>query len=357
MRDLIPTTPERGGMQRFIYRSVFPLTVYITRTARFLDVICAADSLKREEALALLRVFGFVEALEISLERSGAHLTFSQRLLTVFLPAAPAADSAPRLDAGHPGMLQYEKTSPAASDPGNAGGAENGEREGECAMCCRYFIDDKVDEFAAFFEQAAASPLTEKMVARIGKPLRTSGEINPCDIVPVIARDKKGTVRAFPMVWGFSPASLGDGQSGPRRSAPLFNARVETASSKPSFSEAWSSHRCAVPASWFFEWGPPPADPDAPVTLAKNGKARYVIQPRGASVTWLAGLYHTENRGGLTYPAFTVLTRDSAGDMRGVHDRMPVMLPSDLAELWTDPAADPAKIVKCALTDLFVEVG
>ena len=163
MRDLIPTTPEQGGMQRFIYRSVFPLTVYITETSRFLDVICAADSLKRDEALALLRVFGFVEALEISLERSGAHLTFSQRLLTVFLPDAPAADSAPRLDAGHPGMLQYEKTSPAASDPGNAGGAENGEREGECAMCCRYFIDDKVDEFAAFFEQAAASPLTEKM--------------------------------------------------------------------------------------------------------------------------------------------------------------------------------------------------
>ena len=349
-------------MQRFIYRSVFPVTFYIAARRRLLDVICTADPLGRDDALALLRVFGFAEGLEIAVERSGAHVTFSQALLTVFLPS-PLPDPAPRIDGGHPGMLQYGRTpedpSPAGED-GAAGGndpADDDSPEGGQAMCCRYFIDDKVDEFADLFEQAAASPLAAKMVARIGRPLRTSGEISPGDIVPVIARDKKGAVRAFPMMWGFAPSSAEGEKNASRRGAPLFNARVETASVRPAFAEAWASHRCVIPASYFFEWGPPPEDPDAPAVLAKNGRARYVIQPRAASVVRLAGLYHTERRGDLTYPAFTVLTRDSAGDMKAVHDRMPVMLPADLTELWTDPAADPAKIVRCALTDLFVEAG
>ena len=338
MRDLIPTTEERNGMQRFIYRSIFPITFYVAETARYLDVICTVDYLRQEETVALLRVFGFADGLEIVVERSGPHITFSQKLLTVEVA----------LDAEALSIIQCKR--PPSALPGKS---ETSGWEGDPDMCCRYFIDDKVDEFADLFEQAAASPLTMKMVAKLGKPLKTAGEINPSDMVPVIARDKKGQIRAFPMVWGFKPTA--DGKFGQKRGSPLFNARIETAAEKPSFSEAWTSHRCVIPASYFFEWGPPPVEADAPLTRA--GKARYVIQPCGASGTWLAGLYRTETDGDLSYPSFTILTRDSAGEMTRVHDRMPVMLPKTLIDSWTDPEENPNWISKSAITRLMVEAG
>jgi hypothetical protein len=33
-----------------------------------------------------------------------------------------------------------------------------------------------------------------------------------------------------------------------------MNARTETAPVKPTFKEAWASHRCIIPASWYYEW-------------------------------------------------------------------------------------------------------
>lgn len=44
------------------------------------------------------------------------------------------------------------------------------------------------------------------------------------------------------MKWGFSGRTL------------LMNARSETASVKATFKEAWLSHLCIVPASWYYEW-------------------------------------------------------------------------------------------------------
>lgn len=326
-------------MQRFIYRSVFPITFYVASSARYLDVICTVDYLRREETLNLLRIFGFAPEVEIIVERSDPHITFSQKLLCVEVA----------LDADALSMIKCMQALPAPSE------AVGEAVEGDPDMCCRYFIDDKVDEFAEYFEQAASSPLTMKMVAKLGKPLKTAGEINPGDMVPVIARDKRGAVRTFPMVWGFAPQATG--KFGLKSSGPLFNARVETASQKPSFSEAWTSHRCVIPASYFFEWGPPPVEEDAPVQLTRAGKARYIIQPKGASVTWMAGLYRMEQDGDLTYPTFTVLTRDSTGDMKSVHDRMPVMLPATLIPTWTDPSENPSWISKSAITRLMVEAG
>ena len=215
-------------------------------------------------------------------------------------------------------------------------------------MCCRFYIEDRVDDFSGYFEQVSASPLTGRMAARLARPLKTAGEIFPTDMVPVVAADRKGAVRAFPMVWGFTAE-----QTGKRRL--LINARAETAASTAAFREAWNAHRCIVPASFFFEWGAPPAEGAFPLT--KAGKARYRIHPAGKPVTWLAGLYRTETAGDLTYPVFTILTRESAGDMRAVHGRMPVIFPDPLVEEWILPQNDPARLIDEAVTDLLVTAG
>ncbi|MBR4204450.1 MAG: SOS response-associated peptidase [Clostridia bacterium] len=322
---LIPTSEEHNGIRYYIYRSFFPIIFFISESTRILDVICTVDFLSREETLALLTCFGFIRGMHIGVSRKGAHVTFVQKLITVRIPES--------LDTPLDSMIQYVKPE---------------DRQEETAMCCRYYIDDKADEFAEYFKQAAASPLKDKMVARLARPLRISGEISPTDMVPVLAWDKKGSIRAFPMVWGFTPEPS-------RRGRPLVNARVETAAVVPSFRDAWASHRCIIPASYFFEWGPPQSEDN--VRLTKAGKARYIIQSKGTSPTWLAGLYHTETVSGLTYPSFTILTRDSAGDMRAIHNRMPVILPSSFMEEWITPQKDPAKLIRYALTDLYVAAG
>ena len=107
-------------------------------------------------------------------------------------------------------------------------------------MCTRFYIEKENAELQDIMEAARRSALTMKFLKKIAKPLLTSGEIRPTDLVPMIAPNQKGTRSVFPMKWGFSL---------PRSSSPVVNARVETASEKPMFKDHWIKHRCIVPAS------------------------------------------------------------------------------------------------------------
>ena len=136
------------------------------------------------------------------------------------------------------------------------------------------------------------------------------------------------------MKWGFTGKTL------------LINAKSETAAIKPTFRDAWGSHRCIVPASWYFEWEH---------FLTNNGKKKtgdkFMLQPKGSSVTWLCGLYRIEN--GL--PCYVVLTREPSEEIRFIHDRMPLMLPETYVDDWIRPDAKPEEIIKAAQTDILYE--
>ena len=131
----------------------------------------------------------------------------------------------------------------------------------------------------------------------------------------------------------------------------MVNARVETASTKPTFKESWERHRCVVPASYYFEW--------EHLINAATGKAKtgdkYMIQPKGSAVTWLAGLYRIEDISGIQIPVCTVLTREPSEEIRFIHDRMPVILPGDDIEKWINPDSKPDEIIKNAMTDMVFE--
>ena len=137
------------------------------------------------------------------------------------------------------------------------------------------------------------------------------------------------------MFWGFTG-----------RPSLLINARSETAGIRPAFSESWTAHRCAVPASYYFEW----IRLTGPDGRKRTGD-RYRIRPKGAGVAWLAGLYRMEEG----FPHFTILTREPAEEIRFIHDRMPVILNRDSADAWIRPENDPDRIVKTALNDMIYE--
>ena len=198
-------------------------------------------------------------------------------------------------------------------------------------MCGRYVIEE-TSVMQPIVDDMMRSSLVQKWNALY--PVKTYGEMSPTDIVPVIAsnRDRKRAV--FPMKWGFNGRTL------------LINARVETAAEKPTFRDAWKKHRCIVPASYYCEWEH---------LIGNNGRKKtgdkYAIQPENCSVTWLCGLYRFEN----DLPFFVILTRKPAEQIRFIHDRMPLILPEHLVDAWIDPDADPAELVREAVTDVVAE--
>jgi putative SOS response-associated peptidase YedK len=198
-------------------------------------------------------------------------------------------------------------------------------------MCCRYWFDES-PELRPFVEEMNRSPLVEKFV-KTG-PITTQGEVRPTNVVPVIASNKRGQKAVYPMKWGFSGRTL------------LVNARSETASTKPTFSDAWKSHRCIVPASYYFEWEH---------LISNDGKKKtgpkYLIQPKDSAVTWMCGLYRIEE--GL--PVFVILTRAPGEEIRFIHDRMPLILPEQYVGEWIKPETRPEELVKEAQTEMYFE--
>ena len=198
-------------------------------------------------------------------------------------------------------------------------------------------MDDAPSELTDIIAAAINSPLADKFIKKFGRPLITRGEVRPTDIVPVIAPNKNGLRTVYPMRWGFK---------NPDHDSTVFNARTETADRKPTFKDAWNSHRCIIPASYYFEW-------EHFKSLGGKSKTgdKYAIQPTGATVTWLCGLYRIEN--GL--PVFVVLTREPGEALRSLHDRMPLILSEDKINAWINPKTNPSTLLQYALTDMVAE--
>ena len=192
-------------------------------------------------------------------------------------------------------------------------------------MCGRYYIaeDDLSDELSRMIDELNRKKTPEG--------LKTSGEIFPSDIVPVLANSRKQDVQPFAMRWGYA---FPNGR-------PIINARSETAAQKPMFKDGMRQRRCVIPASHYFEW-------------ERRGAARtkYAIRPAHADTLYLAGIYHLENHDGVIVPAFTILTRDAALGIAFIHPRMPVLLPPDATADWLNPGYNAEEVVAAALTEM-----
>ena len=195
-------------------------------------------------------------------------------------------------------------------------------------MCGRYWLKGS-PELDPIIEEMNQSPLIKRW--QLEGDITTAGEVRPSAVVPVIAPDKDGARAVFPMKWGFTARSL------------LINARIETASEKPTFAESWKRRRCIIPASWYFEW-----EHLTDAAGRKKTGSKYAIRPGEEKITWLCGLYRIENG----YPVFVVLTREPGESVRFIHDRMPLILPKHLVSEWIRPGTRPEELLPEALTDM-----
>jgi putative SOS response-associated peptidase YedK len=131
--------------------------------------------------------------------------------------------------------------------------------------------------------------------------------------------------------WGLVPSWAKD----LRIAAKLINARSETITQKSAFKAAASRRRCLIPADGYYEW-----------MVTDDGKVPMFLH--GDGVLAFAGLYElrpdAEDRDHWlwTYTILTCTTQDVLGH---VHDRSPVVVPTDLRSAWLDPAlTDPTSV-------------
>lgn len=188
----------------------------------------------------------------------------------------------------------------------------------------------------------------QEMSIKLGKSLIMSGDLFPSDISPVLAPNKYGNMAVFPMAWGFTHKAT---------TKPLVNCRVETADSKPLWRDSWYRRRCVIPASWYYEWGYPVYEDDSRSVIEHRNakKVKYAIQTEGSNITYIAGLYRYEEHSGMQVPMFTVLTKESVGNVKDIHDRMPLILDKEDVKEWIRPNVDPAAVVEKALTNMVFE--
>jgi putative SOS response-associated peptidase YedK len=146
--------------------------------------------------------------------------------------------------------------------------------------------------------------------------------IAPTQPVAVVRAEEPGSGRTLSLLrWGLLPRATAE----PKR--PLINARAETASSVPSFREAFARRRCLIPASGFFEW----------TGTGKKRQPWYFRMASGRAFAF-AGLWEPPFDP-VDAPTATILTTEPNQIARPLHDRMPVILaPEDYAR-WLDPQA------------------
>ena len=205
-------------------------------------------------------------------------------------------------------------------------------------------------EMAEVLIKVRKMSLAQEMSVKLGKSIIMLGDLFPEDIAPVLAPNKYGNVAIFPMAWGFTHKAT---------TKPLANCRVETADKKALWRDSWYRRRCVIPASWYYEWGYPVYEDDSRsmIELRNAKKVKYAIQTEGSDITYIAGIYRYEEHDGMHVPVFSVLTRESAGIVRDIHERMPIVLGKDSLQDWIRPDGDPSAIVEKALSNMVFETA
>jgi putative SOS response-associated peptidase YedK len=147
--------------------------------------------------------------------------------------------------------------------------------------------------------------------------------ISPASMVPVYLQDSWKVMR-----WGLIPSWSKE----QKLKYATFNARSDSLVNKPAFRSAWKhGQRCLIPATGYFEW--------------KNEgtlKTPYFIRSiHNDEPLVFAGLWDWWHDEASEIYSCTIITRDADNSLREIHDRMPLMLEPDLADLWLhgDPGA------------------
>jgi putative SOS response-associated peptidase YedK len=188
-------------------------------------------------------------------------------------------------------------------------------------MCGRFSFHSPHETVVQLFGVAGGAP-----------PEPPRWNIAPSASVAAVRATERGERELVLLHWGLVPSWAKERSIGQR----LVNARVETLREKPAFRNAFRKRRCLVIADGYYEWHALGAQKQPYLIEAADGK------PFGMAALWESW---PDAASGTTLESCVIVTRESAGVVREIHERMPaIVAPADYAA-WLDPAAtDPAAL-------------
>ncbi len=180
-------------------------------------------------------------------------------------------------------------------------------------MCGRFTNKAKPEQIKAEFKVGAKNP----------NLFQTRYNIAPAQMIDVVFEPETERILSQ-LKWGLVPSWSKDAST----SKGLINARAETLTEKPSFREAFKSHRCIIPASGFYEWQKKGTGAKQPFYFYLNDK----------EVFGFAGLYEEwlDKQTGELLETCTIITTEANEVLKPVHERMPVILRAENYDEWLD---------------------
>lgn len=181
-------------------------------------------------------------------------------------------------------------------------------------MCGRFTLHQQTSEVAKSIGAIDLSEVT---------PFSPSYNIAPSQKAPVILKQgldfrNQEQLHMRLMNWGLRPAWSSGGNQKP------INARCETLSEKPMFSDAYEKRRCIIPANGWFEW-----------SIDRAQKTPWYHKRIDDETIYFAGIWESwANNDGERGETFAIITKKSQQNVSHIHDRMPVILEFDSIDDW-----------------------
>lgn len=137
---------------------------------------------------------------------------------------------------------------------------------------------------------------------------------------------KEGRPEVTFFQWGLIP-------SWSKEPKGIINARVETISDKPSFSESFQRRRCLIFADGFYEW-------------ERNGRIMqpYYFQLTDGAPFAFAGVWDRWHSNDRKIYSCAIITTTANELLAKIHHRMPVILDPESHEHWLDERSNAASL-------------
>ena len=181
-------------------------------------------------------------------------------------------------------------------------------------MCGRFALSAMLTDIAEEFSTSAEPNRT----------LPVDWNIKPTQDIYIV-KNQEITIAS----WGLIAPWSKNSNDALRSQSQAINARSESVHEKPTFRNAFRQRRCLVPATGYYEWATELGryKTKQPVFISRDDEK--LLAFAGIFDRWISPE-------GEIRDSVAIITRDAAGDLARVHNRMPLFLPRERWGAWMD---------------------